>query len=157
MSELQFCPHCGQRLELSTEYQTAFCPYCGKPIGPQSAEPEAAPVLEEKIPVAAAKKGRVSAPARGRGRRGPTLVGWYLAVLAWALCFGVLLWVAEETDMASQFSVLLPLVALASFPIWFPRFHPWRRIPEKRRGVWLRWSVIRAVLLVVVFLLVIGL
>ena len=27
-----FCPACGERVSLSTEYETKFCPYCGGPL-----------------------------------------------------------------------------------------------------------------------------
>ena len=157
MSEQQiFCPQCGQRVELSTEYRTSFCPYCGSSLDfltsevPPAAEArpaaETGRILEKEIPAAPAKQRSASVPPKREGWR-PTRARWYLAVAVWAISFAALYILGEETDMLYQPTIFFPLLFLASFPIWYPSTHPWRHLPEKRKGVWLRWSVIMALIL----------
>ncbi len=164
MSEQQiFCPQCGQRVELSTEYKTSFCPYCGcafdflnsdsneKPAEKQSAE-KSEQISEKEIPASPEKQQSPSVPPKKKGWR-PTLTRWYLAVAAWAFSFAVLYILGDETDTLDQPTLLLPLIFLASFPIWYPSTHPWRHIPEKRKGTWLRWTLIMALILAAVLFL----
>ena len=76
MSEQQiFCPQCGQRVELSTEYKTSFCPYCGcafdflnsdsneKPAEKQSAE-KSEQIAEKEIPASPEKQQSPSVPPK---------------------------------------------------------------------------------------------
>ena len=167
MSEQQiFCPQCGQRVELSTEYKTSFCPYCGSdfsfldsdsnvpPVPPaenfHAEKPER--ILEKEIPASPVKRQSPPVPPKRKGWR-PTLGRWYLAVAVWAVTFAGLYILGEETDMLDQPTILLPLIFLASFPIWYPSTHPWRHIPEKRKGTWLRWTLIMALILAAIFFL----
>ena len=158
-----FCPQCGQKVELSTEYKTSFCPFCGcsfdfldsnsdmtPPEGLSAEEPEQ--IMEKEVPVMPVQQQSPSAPPKRKGWR-PTLARWYFAVAVWALAFAGLYILGDETDMLYQPTILLPLVFLASFPIWYPSTHPWRRIPEKRKGVWLRWTLIMALILAAILFL----
>ena len=38
-----FCPHCGEKITLTDEFETKFCPYCGKDITPALDSAAAAP------------------------------------------------------------------------------------------------------------------
>ena len=164
MSEQQiFCPQCGQRVELSTEYKTSFCPYCGSAfdfLNSDSNEPpeEELPaekserVLEKEVPAAPVRQQSPAVPPKKKGWR-PTLARWYLAVAAWVFSFAVLYILGDETDTLDQPTLLLPLIFLASFPIWYPSTHPWRHIPEKRKGTWLRWTLIMALILAAILFL----
>ena len=135
MSEQQiFCPQCGQRVELSTEYKTSFCPYCGcafdflnsdsneKPAEKQSAE-KSEQISEKEIPASPEKQQSPSVPPKKKGWR-PTLARWYLAVAAWAFSFAILYILGDETDTLDQPTLSLPFIVLASFPIWCPSTHP---------------------------------
>ena len=141
----------------------SFCPFYGcsfdfldsnsdmtPPEGLSAEEPER--IIEKEIPVAPVRQQSPSGSQKRKGRR-PTLAGWYLAVAVWAFAFAGLYILGDETDMLDQPTFFLPLVFLASFPIWYPGTHPWRRIPEKRKGVWLRWTLIMALILAAILFL----
>ena len=158
MSEQQvFCPQCGQKVELSTEYKTSFCPFCGCSFDFLDSDPSMPPtkerstehterIIEKEIPAAPVKQRVAAVPPKRRGWR-PTLARWYLAVAVWAFAFAALYILGDETDMLYQPTIMLPLAFLASFPIWYPCTHPWRHNPEKKKGVWLRWTLIMALIL----------
>lgn len=165
-----FCPHCGQQLELELDYQASFCPYCGQKVSVPAQPPKAEtaawqeippapvaprfeePVLEQKDPFPSGQS--ASAPASRQSGKQPSLARWYIAVILWALAFGVAYYFAEDLNILFQPGVLFPLLFLASFPLWYPIFHPWRKIPEKSKGVWLRWSIIMLAILALIFFLV---
>ena len=174
-TQASFCPYCGKPLELELDYEAAFCPYCGKkiemPAPPEKPQTEPVPapaprtpraeepVLEQKTPAAPARAAaaptRRAATMRRFEARTPATVGkWILSVVVWAFAFGLVYFAGEELDILDQPSIFFPLLLLASFPIWYPRFHPRRKDPEKRKGVWLRWSLIMAAILAAIIFLV---
>ena len=122
-----------------------------KPAEKQSAE-KSEQISEKEIPASPEKQQSPSVPPKKKGWR-PTLTRWYLAVAAWAFSFAVLYILGDETDTLDQPTLLLTLIFLASFPIWYPGTHPWRHIPEKRKGTWLRWTLIMALILAAVLFL----
>ena len=174
-----FCPSCGEKVTLSTEYETKFCPYCGGPLPtlPDSSqvvhsdpvpkvktatvsthsEPETAvphePVAMNSEPfhpeAHSAKSGTPnkntateSSPPKDRGK---LIVRWYLAIIAWAVAFAVLLYIAEKVLL--NIAVGIGLLILISMPFWYTRFHP---DAKRKKGIALKWSIIMIVLMILI-------
>ena len=174
-----FCPACGEKVTLSTEYETKFCPYCGGPLptlpdssqvihsdpvpdvetSTASTHSEPEPTVSHE-PVAmnsepfhpsahSSQSGKPynntaaeSAPPKDRGK---LIVRWYLAIIAWAVAFAVLLYIAEEVLL--NIAVGIGLLILISMPFWYTRFHP---DAKRKKGVALKWSLIMIVLIVLI-------
>jgi len=170
-----FCPACGEKVTLSTEYETKFCPYCGGPL-PTLPDSSQDPVPELKAtnvsahsepeptvshePVAmnsepfhpAAHSVQSGTPYKNTATesappkdRGKLILRWYLAIFAWAVAFAVFLYIAEEVLI--NIAVGIGLLILVSMPFWYTRFHP---DAKRKKGVALKWSVIMIVLMVLI-------
>ena len=179
MSQAIFCPACGEKVNLSTEYETKFCPYCGGslptlsgsnatesrnpvPAGAtddvrasketqESISEEPVPMNSEPFHLSERKShsgSGFSSPAvetHPDNNRSKLIVRWYLAIIAWAAAFAVLLYIAEEVFM--NLAIGTGLLLLFSMPFWYTRFHP---DAKRRKGVALKWSVIMIILMVLI-------
>ena len=161
-----FCPHCGEKITLTDEFETKFCPYCGKDITPALGSVNAAPAavpapMQTSAPdaprnAAQAQARPVPAESRddrdfgfsdtadtGRPARGkPNRIVWYLGVILSAVIWFALLFAAEEVYggiFTAPVPVLIGLLLMAVMPFLLPARHP---DAGEKKGVRARWTVL---------------
>ena len=162
------CRSCGASVELSDEYVTQFCPYCGaqleapaavpqptpQPASRPAVQPEAQPVRKapsapldndfrfepstQDTPAQSPLRFGRGTPRRTAGRFSPAR--WYAGVAAWFIAWFVMLYLILEDYLVSYSgSALAAVVILATFPFWFPLFHPDR---GRKKSVGIVWTLI---------------
>ena len=178
-----FCPHCGEKITLTDEFETKFCPYCGKDITPALGSAAAAPAqaaVHAAPQAAPAEDARTAetqvrpAPADSREGRDfgfadnsdsgrpawkrPGKAVWYLAVILCAAVWLVLLYAADEIYggiFSASIPVLIGLLLMAVMPFLLPAYHP---AAGEKKGVRARWTVLMVAVwtAIAVFILTVG-
>jgi hypothetical protein len=136
------CQGCGAEVALSEEYDTQFCPYCGGRL-------EAAQSILQEGPVwqPAEQGGSNDRPdKKPANRNGRTTGRWIAAVIAWAVALGIVLYLMEEVIATT--TVSLVALFLASFPFWFPRFHP---DAGTKKGTYLMWMTFMILIMAAIY------
>ena len=138
------CQGCGAEVTLSEEYDTQFCPYCGGRLEAVRSILQEGPIWQPAEQTQSNSRDQSRKPAKHNER---TVGRWIAAVIAWAVALGIILYLMEEVVVYSA-SVSLAALFLASFPFWFPKFHPYAGV---KKGTYLMWMTFMILIMAAIY------